>query len=144
MVYLSFFQAKMLNAWRKVEVLQAPARAVGMPPPVNVPLRLVQIVDALLDRLPERERFAEEILGLEGEALDDVEDRLEEIETEVLRALHEALEPDEEAGLVERLNSSYSVLAGRLPERERERARRRIYRQLLVGWFEVPGFSVFS
>ena len=142
-MYLSFFRAKMLNAWRKVEVLQAPARAVEMPPPVNVPLRLVQIVDALPERLPDRDRFAEEILGLEGKPLDDVEDRLEEIETEVLRALHEALEPDEEAELVERLRSAHSVVAGRLPEGERERARRRIYRQLLSEWFEVLEFSVF-
>jgi hypothetical protein len=132
-------------AWRNLQELTAPgARAAGTEP-LAVEPRLAALARALPEDLPGREALGEEIAALA--ALADprrIEERLAELEDEVVEALLSALAGPERSAVEAEVDRTLASLAGRVAGEEAARARDRLLRQRVRRQTGLPTLSLFA
>ncbi len=129
-------------AWRRQQELQAPG-AGGGEEDLDLPARLANLAAALPAGLAGRSGVAERILGLAGDA-EAVEQKLAEIDREVVRRAGERLPAPDRQGIEEELATARAALAERLEADELERAEGRLREQILRRRLGLPVLSLFA
>jgi uncharacterized protein involved in exopolysaccharide biosynthesis len=130
------------RAWKKERELQAPARHPDATA-IDVPPRLAALAGTLPAELAGVDRLAERIRGLDGDT-EEVEERLADLDRELLAAAEEGLDDDRRRRLENRLEGALDALRARLPADELERSRARLREQLLRDELALPVLSLFS
>jgi hypothetical protein len=139
---LGYFRAAVEGAWEEVVALSAGGRKERLEP-FGTAERLGRLAEALPPALPERERRAAAIRGLDGE-VDAIERSLAGLDQELIADLERTLATADREALDAELEAALSAAARRLPRDEVEAARRRFRTQLLRRRFSVPVLSLFS
>jgi hypothetical protein len=141
---LRYCRAAVEKAWRAWKEI----RATTITEPaekVNPGARLQELADALPAELSERQEWQARILSLEG-SLEDVEERLAELDRDLLQALESALGPAQRRSLEEELESALVRLAERVgwDRSTSEETRAALWKQLVRRQHGLPVLSLFG
>jgi hypothetical protein len=139
---LRYCAAAVESAWADRRELTVPGRREPLPR-LEVAPRLAALAAALPAGLPRRELFAARIAAAEGEP-SAVEERLGELDREILEAALAALPAADRAELDGAVERTLAGLARRLPATEIAPARERLARQQLRRQLRLPVVSLFS
>ncbi len=137
---LRYWRPVIEAAWKAEQALNEPATAAE-PETIDVATRLGRLASALPPGLPNRDRWRDRILALDGTA-DAVETALGTIDAELLAtaSISETLQ----SKLDERLARATARLGSRLADEELARARERLRAQMVRESLALPVLSLFG
>ena len=145
---LRYFRAAVESAWEEMLALKAGGRAEEAAP-LPVSSRLANLANSLPAKLPRRDRWTAEVLGLgalvaSGSTASEVEAALRAVDAAFLQELRAGLDPNGRAALETELDRAMARLRGRLSQEDIETAAARLAEQLLRRHFDAPVLSLFS
>lgn len=130
------------SAWSRQQDLEAPVKSAAPDLGADTAQRLRALAQALPVTLRER-GWEPRLRGLEGSP-EEIEERLVELDGELLAEAESELETEQRRALEERLRAAVETLARRLPEQELARSRGALRQQLLREISGLPVLSLFS
>ncbi len=140
-VSLGYCRRSVEAAWKKQQKMRAPE--VATVPEIDVAARLAALAAALPPAMPDREAWGRRLGELEGGA-EAVEERLKDVDRQVMEAAAAGLDKSERRRIEEDLARAVANLARRLPARELRGVEKQLREQLLRDYLGLPVLSLFA
>ncbi len=144
---MRYFHQVVLEAHQQILEIRGPwadPRAhPAVMPAIDVTARLAALAAQLPPGLPHRKRWSRQLVELDGD-VEEVEERLQEIDRQVLEAAGAALSAQDREELEEQLSKAMAKLGQLLPPLQLRRIEEHLRERLLREKLDLPVLSIFA